>query len=420
MAILQFRRPENNKAGSETENLKDIWDEYTEEYLGEPVRSQSDYTKKIRRHRFVLTLRRVIIVLLLIAIAAVTVIWYRTRTFTEAVMSEAARINHIESANYREFSGRILMYSRDGASCIDTSGRTLWNITYEMQRPMISVAGSVAALADYNGSSVYIVSRDSILGTVRTNMPIRAVSASDSGEVAAVLSDTKVTWVYLFDSDGNEIAYFRTTMENTGYPVAVSISPNGEMVCISHLNMNNNAVKSSVAFYNFGIVGQNVVDNYVSGFDYNGEVVPEVRFMDDATAFAVSGSRLTFFKGREIPQNEAVIMINDRLMGVYSSSKYVGLLFADTTGTNLYRLEVYDQQGRQRSTVSFSMDFTGIRFSGDLLYINGLQECLILTVDGVQKFDGRFDRSVDVLIPSGRIAQMSAVCGDTIQKIQLK
>ena len=74
MAILQFRRPENNKAGSETENLKDIWDEYTEEYLGEPVRSQSDYTKKIRRHRFVLTLRRVIIVLLLIAIAAVTVI----------------------------------------------------------------------------------------------------------------------------------------------------------------------------------------------------------------------------------------------------------------------------------------------------------------------------------------------------------
>ena len=44
MAVLQFRRPDNNKAGSETENLTAMWEEYAEEYSDEPVRSQSDYT----------------------------------------------------------------------------------------------------------------------------------------------------------------------------------------------------------------------------------------------------------------------------------------------------------------------------------------------------------------------------------------
>lgn len=420
MAVLQFRRPDT--APVQMEDTDEYWEQYYDDIPDgdDPVKGQPEYAKKIRRHRIAITMRKVIITALVIAIIVLVVIWYRTRTFTDAVMTETAEINRIEAANYRSFGGRILMYSRDGASCMDTSGRMLWNITYEMQRPMLAMSGSVAAFADYNGSSVYIVNNEEILGNVKTNMPIRSIAVSESGEVAAVLADTRVTWVYLFDSDGNEVAYFRTTMENTGYPVAVSISPGGEMVCISHLHIEDNTVKSSVAFYNFGIVGQNVVDNYVSGFNYTGEVVPEVRFMTDSTAFAVSGSRLVFFKGREIPQNEAVVLINDTLMGVYSNDKYVGLLFADTTGVNTYRLEVYDSSGRQRSSISFSMDFTGIQFSGDLLYINSLQECLIYTADGVCKYDGRFERSIDFLIPSSRISQMTAVSGRTIEKIQLK
>ena len=116
----------------------------------------------------------------------------------------------------------------------------------------------------------------------------------------------------------------------------------------------------------------------------------------------------------------SVIMINDALRGVYSNEKYVGLLFADTTGVNTYRLDVYDPSGRQRSSISFSMDFTGIQFSGDLVYINSLQECMIYTADGTCKYDGRFERSVDFLIPSSRISQMTAVSGRTIEKIQLK
>ncbi len=418
MAVLQFRRPD--AVPVQAEDTDESWEQYYDDVPAEPSGDQPEYAKKIRRHRIAITMRKVIITVLVIAIVVLVIIWYRTRTFTDAVITEIGEINRIEAANYRNFGGRILMYSRDGASCMDTGGRTLWNITYEMQRPMLAMSKNVAAFADYNGSNVYIVDNGSILGNVKTNMPIRAIAVSESGEVAAVLADTKITWIYLFDHDGNEIAYFRTTMENTGYPVAVSISPGGEMVCISHLHMEDSTVKSSVAFYNFGIVGQNVVDNYVSGFNYTGEVVPEVRFMTDSAAFAVSGSRLVFFKGREIPQNEAVVMINDSLKGVYSNEKYVGLLFADTTGVNAYRLDVYDAAGRQRSSISFSMDFTGIQFSGDLLYINSLQECMIYTADGVCKYDGRFERSVDFLIPSSRISQMTAVSGRTIEKIQLK
>ena len=60
-------------------------------------------------------------------------------------------------------------------------------------------------------------------------------------------------------------------------------------------------MKSSVAFYNFGAVGQNNTDNYVSGYDYIDRVVPLARFLDNRSLFAVSDDRIMFFGGAQKP-----------------------------------------------------------------------------------------------------------------------
>ncbi len=38
--------------------------------------------------------------------------------------------------------------------------------------------------------------------------------------VAAVVDDSEITAIYLYASTGEEIAYFKTTMEKSGYPIA--------------------------------------------------------------------------------------------------------------------------------------------------------------------------------------------------------
>ena len=54
-------------------------------------------------------------------------------------------------------------------------------------------------------------------------------------------------------------------MKESGYPVNVSISPNGQLVCVSYMFVDGGQIKSSVALYNFVADGQNNTDNYVSG-----------------------------------------------------------------------------------------------------------------------------------------------------------
>ena len=57
------------------------------------------------------------------------------------------------------------------------------------------------------------------------------------------------------------------------------------------------AIKTSVVFYNFGSVGKNSVDNAVSAYDYDQEIVAYTRFLDNESAVTVSDTRAAFFDG---------------------------------------------------------------------------------------------------------------------------
>ncbi|WP_375144224.1 DUF5711 family protein, partial [Acinetobacter pittii] len=44
--------------------------------------------------------------------------------------------------------------------------------------------------------------------------------------------------------------------------------------------MDGGQTTSYVAFYNFGDVGQNEEDRIVSGFTYDGVVIPQIQYLD--------------------------------------------------------------------------------------------------------------------------------------------
>jgi len=323
----------------------------------------------------------------------------RSRVFTSASYRKLADIVAQENAGYLPVDGHIITYSRDGISCMDANAGKVWSVTFEMQQPIVDVSGSVAAIADYNGSIVYVVNTTKLLGTISTNMPIHSISVAENGEVAAVLEDGDTTWVYLYDNTGNTIAYFRTTMNQSGYPISAAISPGGDLVSISHLTIGRSHVNTSIAFYNFGAVGQNVRENNVSGFNYDDEVFPVVKFMNEETSVAVSDRRMVFFKGTEIPQSTANLMFSENILGVYISSSYVALLFPDTTGQEAYSLRIYNTDGAETGRIQFSMDYTNIQLSADRVLIYNDQTIQMYSVTGLLKYEGQFPGFVQAVVP---------------------
>lgn len=424
MAVIDFRpRKEKNSiqrdaAFSLSEDIE--YRSFAEETdTKDRQKGGKNYTDKIRRHRLYLFLRFFLVVSLTAAIVICVIVQINTRTFSTASFNEVSSLTYVEGTAWYNLNGHILAISKDGASCTDTKGNVLWNVTYEMQEPVVSIAGNVAAIADYSGSNVYVMNTSGQLCSVSTDLPVYAVSAAENGSVAVVLNGTDAMWVNMYDAKGNMIEQSKLSMGQMGYPLSVSISPNGELLCISHLQISGTKVKTSIAFYNFGAVGQNYSDNCVSGYDYEGEIFPVTHFMDGTTAFAVSDSRLVFFQGKQIPQNGMNNLFSENLKGVYYDKSYVALVFNDVTGEDAYRLELYNSSGNKVSEFGFDLDYTSLQISGDCVIMNNEQECRIYSTGGVQRYAGEFGRNVSLLVPSSRTGVMTVVTEDEIDTMVL-
>ena len=383
--------------------------------------TEPSYKERIRNHKIAVVFRTVTIAVAVVLFVALVYIGWRDKEYSEAVIVEGPSVTNGLDAKVISLKESVVQYSKDGISCINSSGSVVWNQTYEMQNPIARTCGSVVAVGDYNGHNIYVSDTTGALGKVDTNLPIRDFCVSSQGVVAVVLDGTDVTWIYLYDSKGNTLASFKTTMKDSGYPIAVSISPNGELVCVSYLYPEDGAVKTSVAFFNFGSVGQNSVDNYVSGYDYPGTVVPYVQFMNSGAAFAVSDDRIMFYAGDQKPVSQTEIFTGDEeIRSIYYDESYVGIVYPNNTSEGTYKLKVYSSQGTEVLTSFFDIDYSEIIFNNKQLIIYNEDECIIQDMNGHIKYQGAFETPVRLMVPTAIRSKFTLVTTQNIQTMNLK
>ncbi len=395
------------------------------EYLKDKEKQNNDrpkisYRERIKSHKFTIFYRTSLILILILAILAAAYFQWKNKIYTGTTVLSSVEVNFVKDTNLMPFSGYLLTYSKDGASCMDAKGNAVWNETFEMQNPMVDICQNVVAIGDYNGRTIYVMNTTGSLGRITTNKPVKDFCVAANGVVAAVLDDTDITWIYLYDAQGNELVSFRTTMKQSGYPFDVSISPSGELACVSYLFLDSGQMKSSVAFYNFGAVGKNSTDNYVSGYDYLNSVVPFTRFLDNKSVLAVSDDRIMFYGGAQKPVSVAENLFSDEIRSVYYGAEYVGIVFNSTESGSTYRLEVFNKSGQRVQTISFDIEYTNIIFYEDEIIIYNESECRIYTESGVQKYAGTFGKSVMMLIPLSAKYRYMIVTSDSIDTIELQ
>lgn len=377
------------------------------------------YKDQIRSHRMVIFYRVLLVVILIVAFVVAVIVQANTKTFTMCSVQTSVENHSIQSEKMLPFDGSILSYGKDGAACVDAEGNAVWNITYEMQSPMVSVDGNVVAIGDYGARSIHIMSATGSIGEITTTMPIYKFCVSRAGEIAVVLNDSDITWIYLYDTLGNILAYFKTTMRQSGFPIDVTISSNGKLVGVSYVYVDSGKMKSSIAFYNFGDVGQNETDNYVSGYDYIGTVVPIIRFMDNEYAFAVSDDRLMFYKGAEKPVSQAEHLISEEIRKVFFDEKYVGLVYYSDQADSRYRIEIYNRNGNKVDERNCNIDFKDITICEDTAYVYSESTCLIFRIGGDVRYEGELPKSTYLLLPTKKVTRFTTANSDTIDTVLL-
>ena len=336
--------------------------------------SNLSYQEKIRRYRAKNRTYRFFAAVIAVMAVLLVVLFMMNRHYNRAEIVKIRDFVAEEGAVCANFDGCVLQYGPNGAVCADTNGHVKWSITYEMDEPIISIRGKIAAIADYGGRTIYVMNKKKQLYTVSTSLPIHKVEASECGEVAA-----------------------------------------------SSLMMKDMSVVSNLTFYDFGKAGKNYEQHVAASFEYENEVLPYVWFMGNNRCAAVSDSRFVVFdtSGTE-PKNSINNMLTENLQGLFEDGDHVGLLFNDLTQENMYRLDLYDQNGQKEGDVGFTMAYNDLQMTGGRVYINNEQTMQIYTTDGKEIFNGGFDRAIKVLIPSRWLGGLTAVSENEIDAIKLR
>ncbi len=386
-------------------------------------KAQKSMDSMIARHRHVKIYTILIIAAVLAAVIFALYLNWKHKVYVDYEIVQVTEWTKSSDSKCMNLSGTLFTYSNDGMSCTDTKGKVIWNQTYEMQNPIIRTCKKTVAVGDYNGRNVYIANTQGILGAIETTMPIRDLCVSENGIVAVVLDDSKVTEIHLYSSTGEAgkpLASFKTTMSQSGYPIAIDISNDGTQVAVSYIKADNGQVSSSIGFYNFSAVGQNYTDNLVSGYGYADAVVPMIHFMDDDTVFAVADNRLMFFKGRQKPESILDTIISDEIQSVFYNESHVGLVFFNPTGETTYRMELYDTNAKKTNEVAFNTEYTDIVFDTASFIIHNDNECLIYDWDNRLKFEGVFMERMLSILPMGSISRYTVVTEQAIELIELQ
>lgn len=377
------------------------------------------FEQKIKSHR-----RGRILKSLFFTVAIILSVWslyYLWDNSSYSYYSEVSSYPRFSSSNSIcvNHNGRVLTYSKDGINSMDAKGVVIWNETYEMQNPLVEVNKNAVAVGDYGGHVIYVLDEKGKVGEIDTNLPIRDFCISENGVVAAILEDQKATKLNLYDSKGKILVESESYMNQNGYPVAVALSENAEVMEVSYLQVDSSKVTSHVAFYNFSEVGQNKVDRLVSGRAYEETVIPYVGFFEDGGSFAVGSGRIIFYEGEEKPIDLAIKMLTEEIQAVYRGDNHVILVYVDTTGAALYRIDMYDKKGNLVLSETVDIQIHDILIQDKNIVIYNDTECIMYGISGKEKFRGSFGKSVSLLIPSNRVNRFLMITPTSVDVIEL-
>ncbi len=383
-------------------------------------RKQAGYKEKIMRHKLTALYRILLVLVAALALVALISIQYKRHVYTGYDVLSSVRREDVPGATDRRLGSAVLTYSKDGAHCTDMGGNVTWNRTFEIQDILCAICGDTAAIGGYNSKSIYVQNAEKQLSEITTTMPIRDLAVSSSGYVAAVLEEGDTSMIKIYRPDGKLAYEGEVHMTTSGYPAAVSLSPNGELMCIAHWYLDAGELKTKIAFLNFGSVGENYTDYIVSGFTYTDMLVPQVQFMNNNTAFAVGDSRLMIYAGSHVPDVRAERVLSGKIKSVFYSEQYIGLVFWADDGQNLYCLEVYDTNAEKVGSFFLNMEYSDIFFGRDNFVAYNETECVIMTLDGIEKFNGEFSKAVRLMAPINNTYKYLLVTDSSIDTIQLK
>ena len=309
----------------------------------------------------------------------------------------------------------MVKYSKDGVAMTNKSGTVLWNQTYEMASPTMTSAGDYVAVGDIGANTIYIFNEYGQLRRVSTDVPIQEIQISEQGVVAAVLSDTSSNYINLYDKQGNSLGSIKASLENTGYPLAIALSPDASKLAVSYLIVKSGSMQSRIVAYDFSDVeGDHLLDTQ----ELEG-LYPKAAFLDsrEVVLFGEKGFVLYQADSKKIETQEN---FESEINSVFCTNQKLGFIFKNEDDNGKYRMEIYNKAGKKSSTYYFDLDYSGMTADDDEVILYNDEEMLIYQMGGRVRFRGTFNTAVTGVMPSWEDGLYWLIDDQSLREIRIR
>ena len=309
----------------------------------------------------------------------------------------------------------MVKYSKDGVAMTNKSGSVLWNQTYEMASPTMTSAGDYVAVGDIGANTIYIFNEYGQLGRVSTDVSIQEIQISEQGVVAAVLSDTSSNYINLYDKQGNSLGSIKASLENTGYPLAIALSPDASKLAVSYLIVKSGSMQSRIVSYDFSDVeGDHLLDTQELE-----ELYPKAEFLDsrEVVLFGEKGFVLYQADSKKIETQEN---FESEINSVFCTNQKLGFIFKNEDDNGKYRMEIYNKAGKKSSTYYFDLDYSGMTADDDEVILYNDEEMLIYHMGGRVRFRGTFNTAVTGVMPSWEDGLYWLIDDQSLREIRIR
>lgn len=377
--------------------------------------------KKVREHRMRQIKATAIIIGICLVLGITYYIYMQHKSYRDYRVIQETERTDTAATHFTEFYGNILKYSNDGAAYTTTNNQKIWNQSYEMQTPMVSVCEQYAVLADRGGKEIYVLNLEGLQGKISVHMPILKVEVSSQGTVAVLMEEDGAGHMALYNKKGELLAEGAIHIENGGTPLDIALSKDGKKLGVAVLDVSTGKVQTIIHFYNFGAVGQNKIDNMVATYSYADTVIPQITFVNESKMLAFGDNAVYTFSGADTPKEEEHLKVTQEIKSVFYDNAYFGLVFSDGKNENGKYIKIYDMKCGEVETIHTKEFYQNIRFlDNHEICLFDENQCVIYTLGGLEKFRYEFEQNICEILHVKGYRRYAFVLQDRTQEVRLK
>ncbi len=363
----------------------------------------SELERKIHEHRRKRFYRILTVIIICAALVAAWIIFRFVMQYSEYQILSTEERTDTEGTSFAELNGYVIRYNNEGVSCSDIEGKTRWSQPYEMSEPIMSKKGGYMAFADRQGKVVYIVNENGLAGQIAVDYGIRDIDVSAGGSAAVLMQEEDTAYLGLFALNGTKIAEGAIHFGGAGYPLDLALSPDGERIAVSILDVETGKGSTSVRFYNFSDAGKEKTDNLMAEYQYEDTVIPKLIYMNDRRVAAFGTGGMLLFDGGDVPSEMKQIDPKGEIRSIFYNDTHVGLLMMQEGEESGTGVNIYDINGELVQTIASDTNYSAAAFmeSGEFYLLNG-DQCKIYTMRGLELFSGSANMDLFAVYSTGR------------------